>query len=74
MLFVNVCFIMSDIGWAIQFIPGARDFISCAEDGTERLNEPRGGENYSVCLITFVLIYYFMMAAALWFVTMSYCW
>ena len=34
----------------------------------------RHGEGYSLCLITFILIYYFTMAAAIWFVSMTYCW
>ncbi|XP_055339793.1 smoothened homolog [Paramacrobiotus metropolitanus] len=41
LLFINICFIMAGIGWAIQFIPGARDKITCSEDQTERSHEPK---------------------------------
>ena len=41
LLFINVCFIMSSTGWALQFIPGTRERITCSEDGTERMGEPR---------------------------------
>lgn len=34
----------------------------------------RYGESYGACLVTFLLIYYFTFAAAIWFVSLTYCW
>lgn len=72
-LYINVCFFISSIGWLAQFTPGARDDIVCRRDGTLRKSEPTYGENLS-CVIVFVMVYYFPMAAAIWFVMLAYSW
>lgn len=59
--------------WSIQFLPGQKENIVCRKDGTLRHSEPSAGENLS-CLIPFVLIYYFLMAAMVWFALFTYAW
>ncbi|XP_069696692.1 protein smoothened isoform X2 [Periplaneta americana] len=71
--YINCCFLVSCIGWLAQFIPGAREGIICRKDGTLRMSEPNTGENLS-CVIIFVLVYYFIMAAFVWFVILTYTW
>ncbi|KYM89276.1 Protein smoothened [Atta colombica] len=70
--YINGCFMVSCIGWLIQFTPGSRDVVICHKDGTLRTREP-SGENLS-CVIVFVLVYYSLMAAAVWFVILTYAW
>ena len=70
---MNVCFAAACIGWMSQYIPGARQDILCRKDGTPRVSEPSGGETLS-CVVIFILIYYFLMAASVWFVMLCYSW
>lgn len=71
--YINVCFAISGIGWLAQFWPGNRDGIVCRNDGTLRHSEPNAGENLS-CVIVFVLVYYFIIAALVWFIIFTYAW
>ncbi|XP_011634668.1 LOW QUALITY PROTEIN: protein smoothened, partial [Pogonomyrmex barbatus] len=70
--YINGCYMVSCIGWLIQFTPGSRDVIICRKDGTLRMREP-SGENLS-CVVVFVLVYYSLMAAMVWFVILTYAW
>ncbi|XP_012235045.2 protein smoothened isoform X2 [Linepithema humile] len=70
--YINGCFMVSCIGWLVQFTPGSREVIVCRKDGTLRMSEP-SGENLS-CVVVFVLVYYFLMAAMVWFVILTYAW
>lgn len=45
----------------------------CRRDGTLRYSEPSAGENLA-CIIPFILIYYFSIAATVWFVIFTYVW
>lgn len=57
----------------MQFITDNRDNIVCRRDGTLRHSEPSAGENLS-CIIPFIFIYYFLMAAMVWFTIFTYAW
>lgn len=59
--------------WALQFLPGHRENIVCRRDGTLRHSEPSAGENLA-CIIPFILIYYFLIAANIWFSIFTYAW
>lgn len=71
--YINFCFMMSCLGWLAQFTPGGREDIICRRDGTLRHSEPSAGENLS-CIVVFVLVYYFLIAAMVWFVIFTYAW
>jgi len=71
--YVNLCFMLSCLGWLAQFLPGARQDIVCTTDNTLKQGEPSGGENLS-CIVVFILVYYFLMAAVCWFVIFTYAW
>ncbi|KAK3921765.1 Protein smoothened [Frankliniella fusca] len=71
--YINCCFLVVCVGFLAQFLPGAREGIVCRKDGTLRMSEPSAGENLS-CVIVFVLIYYSLMAACVWFVILAYAW
>lgn len=45
----------------------------CRRDGTLRYSEPSAGENLA-CIIPFILIYYFLIAANVWFAIFTYAW
>lgn len=59
--------------WMLQFIPGHREDIVCRRDGTLRYSEPSGNENLA-CIVPFILIYYFLIAANVWFAIFTYAW
>ncbi|XP_059052544.1 protein smoothened-like isoform X2 [Achroia grisella] len=71
--YINVCFAVASMGWLVQFGFGSREDIVCSKDGTRRQGEPSAEENLS-CVVVFVLVYYFMMAACVWFVIFTYAW
>ncbi|XP_076675288.1 smoothened, frizzled class receptor [Andrena cerasifolii] len=70
--YINCCFMVSCIGWLAQFSTGSREVIVCRKDGTLRMSEP-SGDNLS-CVVVFVLVYYSLMAAMVWFVILTYAW
>lgn len=39
--YINCCFFVSCIGWAVQFIEGNRELITCRKNKTTRISEPR---------------------------------
>lgn len=59
--------------WMLQFVPGHRENIVCRRDGTLRYSEPSAGDNLA-CIIPFILIYYFLIAANVWFAIFTYAW
>ncbi|EEB12552.1 class D atypical G-protein coupled receptor GPRsmo1, putative [Pediculus humanus corporis] len=71
--YINICFLLSNLGWLAQFLPKAREDIVCKKDMTLRRSEPSAEENLS-CVVIFVVIYYFLMAACVWFVIFTYAW
>uniref|UniRef100_A0A4Y0BGP5 Protein smoothened n=1 Tax=Anopheles funestus TaxID=62324 RepID=A0A4Y0BGP5_ANOFN len=71
--YINFCFALSCLGWLAQFTPGGREDIVCRKDGTLRTSEPSAGENLS-CIVVFILVYYFLIAAMVWFVIFTYVW
>ncbi|KZC04568.1 PREDICTED: protein smoothened [Dufourea novaeangliae] len=70
--YINCCFMVSCIGWLAQFMSGSREVIVCRKDGTLRMSEP-SGENL-MCVVVFVLVYYSLTAAMVWFVILTYAW
>lgn len=66
-------FVPSFLRWMFQFIPGHREDIVCRRDGTLRYSEPSGNENLA-CIVPFILIYYFLIAANVWFAIFTYAW
>lgn len=59
------------IGWLLQFIPGFHQDIVCRDDNTLRQGAPNEGEN-SLCILVFILVYYFSNAALIWFGIFTY--
>jgi len=72
--YINLCFFITHIGWSIQFLPGARELITCRTDGTVRLNEPSSNSGSALCVFVFIIIYFFLMAGLVWFGILSYVW
>ncbi|XP_033726816.1 smoothened homolog [Pecten maximus] len=75
LFFINGCFFFCTIGWMAQFSGNARTDIVCKADGTTRHGEPKLGSGETAsCTFVFILVYYFMMAASVWFVMLAYAW
>lgn len=71
--YINLCYMIVCLGWLSQFISESREDIVCRRDGTLRQSEPQGGENLS-CIFVFICVYYFLIAAMVWFVIFTYAW
>lgn len=69
--YINLCFLVSCLGWLAQFSAGSREDIVCRKEGTLRHSEPSAGENLS-CITVFVLVYYCTIGAMVWFVIFLY--
>ncbi|KAG8181220.1 hypothetical protein JTE90_002902 [Oedothorax gibbosus] len=68
---INLCLVFVNFGFLIPLMfPNIRKDIVCNEDGTIRRQHPRSGEH--LCNFTFFLTYFFLMAAVVWFVILSY--
>lgn len=46
--YINICFVISNLGWLVQFFPNAREDIVCKKDMTLRRFQPRY-DHYSRC-------------------------
>ncbi|KAF8792265.1 Smoothened like protein [Argiope bruennichi] len=66
-LYINVCLIVTSLGWLAQFVPGFRDGIICNSDGTLQQQQPK-----PACAVQFIFIYYSTMAAITWCVILKY--
>lgn len=73
LFYMNSCFCAASLGFLIQFTDGARDRTVCRKDETMRLQEPSEDDSF-LCILTFVLVYYFSMVGAVWFVILAYSW
>ncbi|XP_058943926.2 protein smoothened [Pocillopora verrucosa] len=73
LFYMNTCFCAASMGFLIQFADGARNRTVCREDDTMRLQEP-GENDCFLCILTFVLVYYFSLVGALWFVILAFSW
>ncbi|XP_074099823.1 protein smoothened-like isoform X2 [Cotesia typhae] len=69
--YINCCFLASCIGWLLQFT-GIREEIVCRPDNTLRIAEPTGDS--SACIAVFVLIYFSLLAAIIWFGILIFIW
>ncbi|XP_044587253.1 protein smoothened-like [Cotesia glomerata] len=69
--YINCCFLASCIGWLLQFT-GIREAIVCRPDNTPRIAEPAGDS--SACIAVFILIYFSLLAAIIWFGILVLIW
>eukprot|EP00794_Sanderia_malayensis_P011959 gene11959-13196_t len=72
--YMNFCFLMSSLGWLLQFLGDTHNKIVCRSDGTPRSGEPGSQSGYGWCLVSFLLVYCFSFSGTLWFVMLSYAW
>ncbi|XP_058793567.1 protein smoothened-like [Phymastichus coffea] len=69
--YINACFMVCCLGWLVQFSTGNNNIIVCKPDGTLRKSEPKGDIS---CVLIFILVYYPLMSAIIWFVILTYTW
>ncbi|KAI5755146.1 hypothetical protein M8J77_014482 [Diaphorina citri] len=68
-LYINICFFNTCIGWLLQFTPGIdKEDIVCQRDGTLRVPGPR----FDLCTVTFVIIYWSVISGLVWFIILTY--
>lgn len=71
--YINVLFAISCIGVLLQFCFDFRQKIVCREDNTLLTAQPNGDDG-TICQLVFILVYYPMMSAIIWFVIFTYAW
>lgn len=68
--YLSACLFVATLGWIVQFVKSTNDIV-CRNDNTLRYEEPSRPDAF-LCLTTFIIIYYFSMAALIYFVLFSY--
>lgn len=73
--YLNMCLMISNTGWLLGSVlsKGPHEIV-CRPDNTTRYSEPGNSPENFYCLSVFLLIYYFSMAALVWFVNLAYAW
>lgn len=73
--YLNMCLMIANIGWLLgsALSKGPQEIV-CRPDNTTRHGEPGNSPENFNCLSVFLLIYYFSMAALVWFVNLAYAW
>nr|AQT19768.1 hypothetical protein Smed-fzd-5/8-3 [Schmidtea mediterranea] len=76
-IFMSICYFMVSLGFLIRIVMGHED-LACdlikAKDGSSLSLLRYGGSGPAHCTIVFLLIYYFGMAASLWWVLLTITW
>ncbi|KAI1294652.1 Frizzled-4 [Halotydeus destructor] len=73
-VFMSITYLMYSLAFFVRFLAG-RDHVACARDqqhGADILIQ-EGLDNF-YCTIVFVLLYYFSMAALIWWVVLTITW
>lgn len=65
------CILFSCFGCLLQFFLGNRENIVCRTDHTLKISEPN---ELNLCVVVFIMVYYFLAAALVWFVILSFTW
>lgn len=75
LVFLTLCYCLVSVGWGIRSLAG-RTAVSCKSDSSvpERLLLADDGFGNANCTIVFFLLYYFGMAAIVWWVVACFCW
>merc|ERR1719454_2424148 len=69
-VYLSLCYLFVSLGYIISYVVGPEK-ISCSASDPNRLSKS-GGSN--ICSVVFVLIYYFGMASAVWWVMLTFAW
>ena len=74
LLALSLCYNLVSIGFLVRLFAGA-DAVSCyMESHSGRTLYVTGGLQNTNCTIVFLLLYYFGMAASLWWVVLAFTW
>lgn len=72
-IFLSMCFCISSVAYLIRIYAGA-EFVSCDKTDSGEYHITVEGLENSGCIIVFSLLYYFGMAAAMWWVILTVAW
>ena len=70
-----MCFwwLVINLAFLVQFLPGYREALVCERDGTRR-QHGTAGEGHLLCTVDFFFLYFAFMALLVWVVVLSYQW
>nr|ANP39040.1 frizzled 4 [Eupentacta fraudatrix] len=72
-IFLSICYNILSVGYIVRLVAG-REAIACKDDGGEFSYLIMRGLESTGCAVTFLLLYFFGMASALWWVTLTFTW
>ncbi|XP_054163932.1 frizzled-4-like [Oppia nitens] len=72
-IFLSMCFCISSVAYLIRIYAGP-EFVSCDRSDSGDDHITLEGLDNSACIIVFILIYYFGMAATMWWVCLIITW
>ncbi|CAG2163508.1 unnamed protein product [Oppiella nova] len=72
-IFLSMCFCISSVAYLIRIYAGP-EFVSCDRSDSGEDHITLEGLDNSGCIIVFLLLYYFGMAATMWWVCLTITW
>jgi frizzled protein 9/10 len=72
-IFLSMCFCISSVAYLIRIYAGS-EFVSCDKSDSGEYHITLEGLENSGCIIVFLLLYYFGMAASMWWVILTITW
>ncbi|KAI1289459.1 Protein smoothened [Halotydeus destructor] len=71
--YLSLCLFFATFAWFFQFLFFTKEDLVCRHDKTSK-NGDLDSQNNTPCLFNFVILYYFSIAALVWFVSLTYSW
>lgn len=73
--YLSSCITIVNLGFLFQFFLWSKEEIACRGDSTLKWDEPHGkGSNKTICVFSFLVIYYFSIASLVWFINICFTW
>ncbi|XP_023221477.1 frizzled-9-like [Centruroides sculpturatus] len=72
-IFLSMCLFVTSVAYLLRIFAGA-DFVSCDHTDGSRSHLITNGLDSTGCIVVFLLLYFFGMASALWWVILTLTW
>lgn len=72
-IFLSVCYTLYSLGYIVRLVAG-RESVICDSTNTYVVQSGMNIADHACCTVVFLLLYYFGMASALWWVILTLAW
>eukprot|EP00117_Sycon_ciliatum_P002654 scpid19155/ scgid7783/ Frizzled-10 len=75
LLYLDLCALLSSLGFSLRFyVPSGAVSLICHADGSRLFQQPRAGDDASLCAVQFSISYYFLLASSCWWACLAHSW